>query len=888
LHEQTLPSYTLEMPFSPSIESCWPIASQTLGVLAMDRVKNGRVSAFFILLLGFAAASILSTPAPADEIILKDGHILTGYVKRESKTIIDPASHEPIILRDGFFMIDDHARRTVFNPAQVAEVIDKNLPPEETVVSPRYTLVPSSKKIPIIREEVRAGPWNEKWNRAWEFRTPFTPPGKAYSIEQHMAGLTPTFTRIDATTGYNWSICYLTSELGPQQVSKLLALHPDFQETRKEVIRNQLQIQGILAFGSLGPLHIAPFAILKSDLSEEEKAARRFRAFSFFVQAGWFPEAEAKLDSIAKDFPSQKEKVDAARAKMKALRALLTLEEIRLARKAGRHEAAQRLLKDFPDALVSERELSEIRTLRSNYETAVQNTNDARRYLEGLIRATSSKPVPPLLIEAAKAIHDEIQLDDFLPQKEGEPVGRLDVFLTQAKQADARKAKSQTPDYNESQLLSFAATGWVMGNTFAESKSEAALRLWKARQFALGFMNKASESDRLESIKKYNADKKEALPADEMAQLVPYLPPFDPEKDVSKTAVETKTRLPGSRTEVTPYVYLLPPEYHHGRAHPVLLVLHDDIDGPNDMIRRWSEYAGKHGYILVAPEWRPGWGDDKKDYRFSVDENRTVLNVLRDVRRRFSVDSDRVFLSGLGQGGVMSYDVGLGHPDLFAGVIPMGGAPFFHAQRYWRNGQYLPFYVVCGDHAGEFHKENYNIMRDMMPRNFPMIYVQYKGRGAEWFGGEVPAIFDWMDRKKRANPQFKLGTDGLGGTLGEEFCTMRKMDNHFYWLSTDGIAKRCLNEEGEWKSSRMAATVTATIKNNVVTARIYGIEDLTIWLGRGTVDFNKKFAVWVNNSVRLQNKVISPNLEVLLGDLFDRCDRQRLFLDKVVLDKKRL
>jgi pimeloyl-ACP methyl ester carboxylesterase len=306
------------------------------------------------------------------------------------------------------------------------------------------------------------------------------------------------------------------------------------------------------------------------------------------------------------------------------------------------------------------------------------------------------------------------------------------------------------------------------------------------------------------------------------------------------------------------------------------------------MIRRWSEYAGKHGYILVAPEWRPGWGDDKKDYRFSVEENRNVLNVLRDVRRRFSVDSDRVFLSGLGQGGVMAYDLGLGHPDLFAGVIPMGGAPFFHAQRYWRNGQYLPFYVVCGDHAGEFHKENYNIMRDMLPRNFPLIYVQYKGRGAEWFGGEVPAIFDWMDRKKRANPQFKLGTDGLGGAMGEEFCTMRKADNHFYWLSTDGISKRCLNEEGEWKAGRMAATMTATIKNNVVTVRHYGLEDLTIWLGRGTVDFNKKLAVWVNNSVRLQNKVISPNLEVLLGDLFDRCDRQRLYLDKVTLDKKRL
>src|SRR5262249_8579663 len=151
-----------------------------------------------------------------------------------------------------------------------------------------------------------------------------------------------------------------------------------------------------------------------------------------------------------------------------------------------------------------------------------------------------------------------------------------------------------------------------------------------------------------------------------------------------------------------------------------------------------------------------------------------------------------------------------------------------------------------------------------------------KGRGAEWFGGELPAIFDWMDRKKRANPQFKLGTDGLGGSLGEEFSTMRKGDNHFYWLSAEGISKRCLNDD-EWKGGRAAATMTGVIKGNAITVRLYGIEDLTIWLSRGTVDFSKKLSVWVGSSIKVQNKTISPKLEVLLGDLFDRGDRQRLF-----------
>ncbi|MFL5245895.1 MAG: hypothetical protein ACJ8FY_27805 [Gemmataceae bacterium] len=854
----------------------------------MSRFARCRSLAFGILTLVSLASTLLPRAAWADEILLKDGHLLKGYVKRESKTIVDPASHEPIVLREGFFLINDLARSTLFSPTQVAEVVEKNMPAEDTIRSERFILIPDPKKTPIIREEISAGPWDEKWDRTWKFRSPYTRPGNALTLKQHLSGLTPTFARIDATELYTWRIWYLTSELGPDQVSKLLALHPDFQEKNKEIISHQAEIQGILAFGSAGPLQVAPFVLLKSELSEDERAERRFRAFNFFVQAGWYPEAEARLDALAKDFPSHKEKVETARAKFKGLRALQTLDAIRLARKSGAHQTAQRLLAAFPDAAVSERELAEVRTLRGVYEAAAQNLKDTRRYLDTLSKVTVSPPIPVGLIEAARSIHDEVGLDDFLPAKEGDPAGRLDVFLTQARQAEGQKAKGQTPDYSEARLLAFAATGWVMGSTFAEAKPEIALKLWKARKFVLDYLTRADEGDRSAILKKYEEDKQNALAPDEMAQMIPYLPPFTPEKELSKAPVETRTTLPGLRSENSPYVYLLPPEYTHGRSYPVMILLHDDNDTPLDMIRRCKDYAAKYGYILAAPEWQQGFGNDKADYRFSIEENKTALNVIRDVRRRFNVDSDRVFLCGLGQGGIMSYDVGLGHPDLFAGVIPMSGAPFFQAQRCWRNGQYLPFYVVCGDHGGEFHKQNYTMMKDWLPRSYPMIYVQYKGRGAEWFSGEMPAIFDWMDRKKRANPQFKLGTDGLGGGMGDEFCTMRSTDNHFYWLSTNTIAKRCLNEEAPWKGSRMAATMTATIKGNVITARLYGIEDLTIWLGRGTVDFSKKVSVWVGNSMKIQNKTISPKLEVLLNDLFERGDRQRLFLDKVVLEKKRL
>src|SRR5204863_684995 len=131
-----------------------------------------------------------------------------------------------------------------------------------------------------------------------------------------------------------------------------------------------------------------------------------------------------------------------------------------------------------------------------------------------------------------------------------------------------------------------------------------------------------------------------------------------------------------------------------------LIVLHDAGEKPAAMLPRWSAQAAEHGYILVAPEWRTG-PQLGGGYGYSEQEHAAVTETLRDLRRRFNVDSDRVFLFGLGQGGLMAFDVGLTHPDLFAGVIPMGASPQYFAERCWRNGQYLPFYVVTGGRVGK-------------------------------------------------------------------------------------------------------------------------------------------------------------------------------------------
>ena len=73
---------------------------------------------------------ILCCSVFADIVILKDGFILQGTVKRESVTEFDPVSKEPVIIPKGFYMVDDGARRIYFNP-NLVRTLDKRDPIQE-------------------------------------------------------------------------------------------------------------------------------------------------------------------------------------------------------------------------------------------------------------------------------------------------------------------------------------------------------------------------------------------------------------------------------------------------------------------------------------------------------------------------------------------------------------------------------------------------------------------------------------------------------------------------------------------------------------------------------------------------------------------------------------
>jgi len=72
----------------------------------------------------------------------------------------------------------------------------------------------------------------------------------------------------------------------------------------------------------------------------------------------------------------------------------------------------------------------------------------------------------------------------------------------------------------------------------------------------------------------------------------------------------------------------------------------DDSGGPPipDIHTMRLGQATRQGYIVIAPAWTK---PHQTQYQYSAREHAAVLDTLRDACRRFSIDTDRVYLSAI-------------------------------------------------------------------------------------------------------------------------------------------------------------------------------------------------------------------------------------------------
>jgi phospholipase/carboxylesterase len=126
---------------------------------------------------------------------------------------------------------------------------------------------------------------------------------------------------------------------------------------------------------------------------------------------------------------------------------------------------------------------------------------------------------------------------------------------------------------------------------------------------------------------------------------------------------------PGSRGGFSLYV----PEYYTpDRSWPLVMALHGGSGNGRGFLWSWLADARSHGAILIAPTASGStWalmGDDI--------DTPNLVRILESVRSRWNVDSGRMLLTGMSDGGTFSYVSGLENASSFTHLAPVSAT--FH------------------------------------------------------------------------------------------------------------------------------------------------------------------------------------------------------------------
>ncbi len=588
------------------------------------------------------------------------------------------------------------------------------------------------------------------------------------------------------------------------------------------------------------------------------------RIARFYIQAERYEDALKMLDEMGKRFSDRTDMQKELEPIIRSVRQLAgqrLLKELQMRRDAGQHKLVYDLLKKFPSEDVGGETLQGIREGIEEYEKKADRRVKIITSLDDLL----AKLPDSALRERAKKVRDEIDQEMTL-----NVIGRMAAYMQSLDDGEM----------SANDKVSLAVGGWLLGADAAAMRLPAALSVFELRDSLASYLNRPSAAERRKILTELRSA--EGASAETVAALISKMkPPAEPPKPVSADApglyyVETPD---STKDSPLGYWIQLPPEYDPYRTYPTVVSLHGLGGKAQDQITWWAGelkngmrtgQAARRGYIVIAPEWA---SPRQKQYDYTSHAHAIVLSAMRDACRRFSIDTDRVYLAGFSDGGSAAWDIGLSHPDLWAGVIPISAQCEAYSSLYWENAKNVPFYVVFGElDNAKLSRLSRDLDRYMI-RGFDATVVEFHGRGHEDFYDEIQNIFDWMSRFKR-------------NFYPKEFTcvTMRPTDNFFWWLEAEQFPAKSMVEANEWplapgiQPARIRGAITPQNGINIQT----GSGQLVIWLSPKMLDFKQRSNITVNGKrINATDQFITPDVKTILEDVRTRGDRLNPFWAKI-------
>ncbi len=397
---------------------------------------------------------------------------------------------------------------------------------------------------------------------------------------------------------------------------------------------------------------------------------------------------------------------------------------------------------------------------------------------------------------------------------------------------------------------------------------------------SVGFAQTETDSERLPALVFQYLDAADSNEAERLLQAVQQHPEASIERIIRIIETERSYQnrpigtLPDERILVQGQSYELalsvPLTYQPSKGYALIVCLHGAGFSGDVYLERWQARLGED-YILACPTYPAGaW--------FTRRAEDLVLATIRQVSQRYHVDPDRIFLTGMSNGGIGAWLIGMHHAPLFAGLAPMASGLDDVLMPFLANLRNTPVYIIHGAKDQVMTVElSRSIDRELTALGYAHVYREHRGEhpvaGGHYFPREeLPALMTWLSSRRRNPLPLKL-TVVREASRFQPFGWVRlDVTDPIAAFSDDLVDKR----DQRIKQREYARLEAAIVSANRIEVNTERIQRYSLFLNDRLIDPAKPVTIVTNGKVSFEGTV-AASLETLLRQARLRQDPRQLF-----------
>ncbi len=308
------------------------------------------------------------------------------------------------------------------------------------------------------------------------------------------------------------------------------------------------------------------------------------------------------------------------------------------------------------------------------------------------------------------------------------------------------------------------------------------------------------------------------------------------------------------------YALYIPETYCESRRYPLILYLAGGGGNGEYEIGPWPNHVADKGYFVACPVaggkfwWQEG--------------SQVVLAVLADLKAKYNVDENRVYLMGVSNGGLGTDYLATRWPDLFAAAAPIAGNPVDENTEdddpaMLKNLRNVPLRIMHGEADPVIPVGADRLMKARLDSlGCKVDYVETPGLGHDLREAGNGRYKDYLEAlaffEKNVRDPFPKKVSGVMTKPGWR-----------YWVKADSLSGK-------------ASFDVEIKKNNLIEIKSEGVGKMTLYLNKSLLDLSKAVTVMANGKEVFKGTV-KTDKQVLLEGVKAREDRAMIFGAKLPL-----